>query len=271
MIAIADAGSTKIDWCFFDEQGVVAEFETPGANALMFAADELRKAFVGIFGDLHPDVVYYYGAGCATPEICTKVADALCDAPRKEVASDMLGAARALLGRSAGIAAILGTGSNSAAYDGTRIVSSMPPMGYILGDEGSGAALGRRLLREVYRSGRLRHELEEALQMNYGQILDRVYRQPAANTFLASLTRFIAKNRTDLADVISEEFRAFFAALRGFYGEQLTSMSLTGGVAAAFEPELRAEAARANIVIDRIERRPINGLIKFHSHDQNTL
>lgn len=267
MIVIADAGSTKIEWCAVNAQGGVSTFETPGVNALMLCADELRAAFEAALGDLRPDAIYYYGAGCAAESVCCKVSDALPRAPRVEVASDMLGAARGLLGRRPGLAAILGTGSNSAAYDGCRLTANMPPLGFILGDEGSGAAMGRRLLRRVYRTGRLRRELEEYLAMDYAQVLDAVYRRPAANRFLGSLVPFVVCRREELADMIAEEFDAFFGALSAWYAADERRLSLTGGVAAALGPELREAAARARFVIDKIEPRPMKGLIEYHCHE----
>lgn len=260
-LLIADAGSTKTEWALLEGSACAPRtFETPGVNALMASAEALREAFAGLPA---ADRIVYYGAGCATPEVCRKVADAL--PAEAEVGSDMLGAGRALLGRQPGLAAILGTGSNSASMADGQILRNMPPLGYILGDEGSGAALGRRLLREAYRFGLLRPELEAFAGMDYGQIIARVYREPAANRWLASLVPFIVANREALSDVIAAEFDAMFAAWARFYPER--RVAFTGGVASALSPELRAAAERAGFEITEILKRPMSGLILYHSHE----
>lgn len=265
MKVIADAGSTKIEWCILDEQGATTTFETVGVNAVMLDREELCARFGEALRGISPTAIHYYGAGCATDDVCRKVADALPGNCPKEVASDMLGAARALLGRNTGIAAILGTGSNSALYNGHTLASNMPPLGYILGDEGSGAAIGRRLLREVYRTGLLCAELETGLNMSYGDVLQRVYRQPQANVFLASLVPFVVEHRAETANVVNAEFNELFAALSRYYSER--TISFTGGVAAALQPELQAAAERAGFTIANIQSRPMQGLIEYHSHE----
>lgn len=266
MLLIADAGSTKIEWCMVSDHGAREAFTTTGINALMLNEAELRAEFGKALGNLPaaPEAIYYYGAGCIGGEVNGKVARALPHAHRKEVESDMLGAARALLGHGSGLALILGTGSNSALYNGSALTANMPPMGYIIGDEGSGAALGKRLLREAYRCGTLRRELEEYAGLDYAGIIERVYRQPAANRFLASMVPFIAANSNELAPLITEEFNAMFAALKRHYGTAHT-VSATGGTASALEPFLRECALSNGFNINKIQERPMAGLIEYHT------
>lgn len=264
MILIADAGSTKIEWCVASKESQ-RSFVTSGINAAQLSEEELRQRFAEALRDIDslPDAIYYYGAGCATEEICYKVAAALPQGPAIEVASDMLGAARALYGRDPGLALILGTGSNSALYDGKTLTRNMPPLGYILGDEGSGTALGKRLLNTVFRTGLLRPELERWLAMDYGGIIERIYRRPEANKFLASLVPFIVDHAERLSAVINEEFDALFNAMSPYYPLN-QHIRAVGGVAGALAPQLRARAELHGFTIDQIQDRPMPGLITYH-------
>ena len=260
MKLIVDAGSSKVHWCALGSDGQPREWVTDGVNALHSSADELCESLSRHVPE-EADEVHYYGAGCVSLEVCDKVRQAL-GRPDAEVASDLLAAARSLLGDQPGVACILGTGSNSGLYDGREITANVAPLGYILGDEGSGASLGRSLLRAVYR-GRvdLRRELEQWLGMDYTAILHRVYAQPRANAFLASLVPFMLEHKATLSGVITEEFQRFFREVAGSYG--CSDVALTGGVASAFEPEIR-QAAPPELNITKIERRPMSGLITYH-------
>ncbi|TND08856.1 MAG: hypothetical protein FD123_1710 [Bacteroidetes bacterium] len=154
---IADSGSTKTDWRLAGPGGQLHQAQTEGYNPYYISEDDMAA---GLRKHLQPQLmslgvntvqqVFFYGAGCANEEKCKTVSAAIRSVFRPdlvEVHSDMLGAARALCGRRAGIAAILGTGSNSCFYDGNQIVSARPSLGYVLGDEGSGAHLGKQLVR----------------------------------------------------------------------------------------------------------------------------
>lgn len=266
MIIIADAGSTKVHWAAVEPGGQVRMFETPGINALMMGDDDLRQAFGAALAGLAPDEIYYYGAGCVGADVCARVAAAFPAGAYVEVASDMLGAARALYGRQPGLALIMGTGSNSALYNGRDLTVNMPPMGFILGDEGSGAAFGRRLLRLVFRTGRLRPELERFLGLTYGEILERVYRRPAANAFLASMVPFIIEHQVHLTDLIDAELDSLFGALGDYYKLD-RHIKIVGGVAKALAPRVIAAAELRGFTVDLIQDRPMAGLIAYHTHE----
>lgn len=267
MKLIADAGSTKVQWAAIEKGGSVRIFNTPGINALMLGEEELRQAFSQALGSMQPDEIYYYGAGCVGYEVCSKIASSLPAGAYVEVASDMLGAARALFGTKPGLALILGTGSNSALYNGRELVSNMPPLGYILGDEGSGASFGKRLLRLVYRTGKLRPELEKFLGLSYAEILERIYRRPGANAFLASMMPFILDHAEHLSDLISSELDSLFESMSNYY--KLTQrLSAVGGVAKALAPQVITAAAQHGFTIEQIQERPISGLISYHSNEQ---
>ena len=223
MILIADCGSTKIDWCLLNGKEKVAQIFTTGMNALLMTEEEMTQR---IADELMPhmvnyrsDEIYYYGAGIISDEIKSHVANALkkniTTATRIEVNTDLLAAARALCQRKPGIACILGTGSNSCYYDGERVVDNVSPLGYILGDEGSGAVMGKLLVGDV-----LKHQLPEHLcekflkqyKMDRNKIIENVYRKPAANRFLAQFAPFLEQNieEPSIRRIVFNSFVSFF-------------------------------------------------------------
>jgi N-acetylglucosamine kinase-like BadF-type ATPase len=276
MILIADSGSTKTDWSLTDSGLSAERFTTKGINPLFTDTDAIRR---DLGTELVPRLdatavraVYFYGAGCALPDRVRTVADALRALfanARIEVQSDLLGAARSLLGDTPGIAGILGTGSNACRYDGRRIADNVPPLGYILGDEGSGAHLGKLLVGAIFK-----RQLPPSLIKRFfaetgltqGDVIERVYRQAYPNRFLASLAPFVARSLdcAEMRDIAAEAFRAYFErnilTLEGAH----ESLSLTGGIAAAFEPILHDTAATLHLRIDRITAAPMQGLIDYH-------
>lgn len=268
MILIADAGGTKIEWAFINDNGAVNIVETPGISPIAQSVDEMRSVVEqAIKPATAPTIseIYYYGTGCISPEVCAKIKAALPSAPKVEVHTDLLGAARALYGDEPGIVGILGTGSNTGLYDGVGFASNMPPMGYIIGDEGSGTYLGKALLRAVYRSyGRpyLREEFEAWLGLSYQQIIKKVYSEPRANAFLASLVPFMAKNHRDFRDELIQAFVELKMAMLRYYGEG--EVRFVGGVASAFEHYLQNIFDSPGFNLTKIERRPMPGLIQYH-------
>lgn len=264
---IIDSGSTKMHLALIQDDGTVQEWERPGVNALTASGDELRELMAS---DLYPEELeeaYFYGAGVASEEVVHKVTEALPSARHTEVRSDLDAAARALFGDKPGVAVILGTGSNSCHYDGKNIVRQIKPLGYILGDEGSGASLGRALLRHIYRyDPSLREVFEQETGLTYDMVLDKVYRRPGGNKFLASLVPFIARHIEDcpvLALIVSAEFSRLKEASLEIYPQDL-QVGFVGGVAHAFEDILKQDYPNAIILA-----RPMPQLIKYHTeHDQ---
>ena len=223
--------------------------------------------------------IYYYGAGCATPEICSRIGDALLSAfgaTSAQAESDLLGAARSLLGDEAGVACILGTGSNSCLYNGRQIVANVPSLGFILGDEGSGSALGRRLVNATFK-GQLPAYLEKELTERHGlslpEILDNVYRAPSPNRFLASLVPIIREHTGDpsIHSMVLDEFGAFFSSnISRYKGVRALPISFTGGVAANFSDILEEAAKTQGYILGHIAATPMEGLISFHrTHSSN--
>ena len=186
------------------------------------------------------------------------------------VASDMLGAARALCGHSEGIACILGTGSNSCLYDGHDIVANVPALGWILGDEGSGAVLGRTLVSDLLK-GQLPVALRDAFLKEYDltqdAIIQRVYRGEQPNRWLASLVPFLAShcNEPSVHDLLIRSFCRFLRRNVLAYARPDLPVGFVGGVANQFEDELRAAVAAEGLLMGYIQREPIHGMVRYHT------
>ena len=279
MILIADCGSTKIDWCLLNGKEKVAQIFTTGMNALLMTEEEMSKR---IAEELVPHIVnydvteiYYYGAGIISDQIKNQVVNALKanipGAQKIEVDSDLLAAARALCQHEAGIACILGTGSNSCYYDGEKVVDNVSPLGYILGDEGSGAVLGKLLVGDV-----LKHQLPEHLcekflteyDLDRNKIIDAVYRKPAANRFLAQFAPFLEKNieEPSIHRIVLHSFIDFFVRnVENYDNYKELPCNFVGSIALKEKATLLEAAKSQGITVGNIIQAPMEGLIKFHS------
>lgn len=280
MILIADCGSTKIDWCLIENGKVAKQVFTSGINALLMSEEQIRQT---IADELVPEIkgyeigsVYYYGAGCLFDDICANVRRAIAanipSAKTIEVDTDLLAAARALCGKNPGIACIMGTGSNSCYYDGVKIVDNVSPLGYILGDEGSGAVLGKLLVGDV-----LKNQLPAALcekflkkyDLDRQKIIEGVYKKPAANRFLASLSPFLIENIEEPAvhRLVLNAFKAFFVRnIENYEGYKTMPVSFVGSVAYYYRDVLEEAASSLDIKIGTVIKSPMEGLIKYHSN-----
>ncbi|MCM1348137.1 MAG: ATPase [Firmicutes bacterium] len=276
MILIADSGSTKTHWALIAPGGDVREFFSPGINPALCSPGEFKAALADALKgvSLPADcVIEYYGAGCL-PELCPVVEAILAEVTgcsHVAVHSDMLGAARSVCGPSPGIVAILGTGSNSCYYDGSRILLNTPPLGYVLGDEGSGARLGARLLNGVLKGWLSPHIVEafhSATGLDKAAVIEHVYRRPEANRFLASMVPFIADHiaEPEVAAMVTDEFTLFLERnVVHAYPQQLP-LHTVGSVGAVFAPQLRQAAVACSITVGNVVQRPMSGLISFHSN-----
>jgi N-acetylglucosamine kinase-like BadF-type ATPase len=276
MLLIADSGSTKTDWIHIAPDGTRTEFHTDGINP---ARDTREYIYNVIYHQLLTQrsqtlelkAVYFYGAGCIRPfsQTVQSVISELLPKCSVEVESDLLGAARALCAHEPGIACILGTGSNSCLYDGKNIVMQTPPLGYILGDEGSGAMLGKTLLNGLFKGllpESLMQDFTDTFNMTLPDIIQRVYRGPAANTFLASLVPFIAKHRTlpAIHTMLVDALRLFIVRNIAIYRHKELPIHCVGGVAHQFAEELREAVASEGMIIGHIMRRPIEAIVQYH-------
>lgn len=282
MILIADSGSTKTDWCVAEKDNVMLRIATQGINP--FHQDEATiEAIIG--NELLPQMaevtvggVYFYGSGCRdefVPMMTRIFSRAFPDASVIEAHGDLLGAARAVCGTAEGIACILGTGANSCLYDGRHIVMNTPPLGYILGDEGSGAVLGRLFINALFKGlpdggGNGISAVDEFRDMfmkEYGltmaDIIRRVYREPMANRFLASFAPFIHRHRDEpwLHAIIVDNFRTFFRRNVVQYGRRDLAVGAVGSIAWYFSDELNEAAHAEGFSMGRIVRSPLYGLV----------
>lgn len=280
MKLIADCGSTKIDWCLIENGKVAKQVFTCGMNAVMLTEEEMRTR---IATELMPEVteyvkdieaVYFYGAGCISDEVCGNVANAIranIPAPVIEVHTDLLAAARALCGHKAGIACIMGTGSNSCYYDGEKICDNVSPLGYILGDEGSGAVLGKILLGDVLKNQLPAHLCEKFLkqyELDRVTIIKRVYKEPQANRFLASVTPFLIQNIEEPAihALVVNAFKAFFVRnIQQYKGYENLSVNFIGSIAFYYKEVLKEAAVACGCTVGTIIKSPMEGLIEFHA------
>lgn len=278
MKLIADCGSTKIDWVLLKNGKVEKQVFTLGINAVMLTEEEIRNR---IAAELMPELgqtpveeIYFYGAGCISDEVCGNVARALRDnipsAKTVEVHTDLLAAARALFGHDAGIACIMGTGSNSCYYDGEAIVDNVSPLGYILGDEGSGAVLGKILIGDVLKN-QLPKELCEKFLKQYDldrlTIIRRVYKEPQGNRFLASVTPFLKENIEvkEVHDLVFNSFKAFFVRnICQYPRHKELSVNFIGSIAYYYRPVLEEAAAAVGCHVGKIIKSPMEGLIEYH-------
>ena len=276
MILIADSGSTKTDWCVAKDGFTVKRFTTQGINP--YHQDERRINGI-VLDELLPQTgeykikkIVFYGSGCREETIPTMkniLYSAFNNNVEVEIYSDLLGAARAICGHEEGIACILGTGSNSCLYDGKKIVGNIPPLGYILGDEGSGATLGKIFINEIFKNSRmydLKNEFLQVLKMTEGDIIDRVYRQPMANRFLASLAPFIHSHieRHEVNEIVTENFRQFLLKNVKRYHRDDLQVSFIGSIAWHFKSQLLQSALEENVYVGRVEKSPMDGLLRYH-------
>ena len=279
MILVADCGSTKIDWCLLNNGKVEKQVFTLGMNAVMLTEEEMRTRLAD---ELAPEMagypieeVYFYGAGCISPEVCGNVARAIQanipDTKIVEVHTDLLAAARALCGRTPGIACIMGTGSNSCYYDGEKICDNVSPLGYILGDEGSGAVLGKLLIGDVLKNQLPKDLCEKFLQqyeLDRMTIIRRVYKEPQGNRFLASITPFLIQNidRPEIHAIVLNSFKAFFVRnIQQYKNYSELSVNFIGSIAYYYREVLEEAAAQCGCTVGSIIKSPMEGLIKFHT------
>lgn len=270
-VLIADSGSTKTDWAFMGKC-----IQTQGINPFHQDEDTIRHI---LQEELLPQLsssydrltsILFYGSG-VRPELEEKMRNILQDAfphvTHIEAHSDLLGAARALCGENEGIACILGTGANSCLFDGSQVVMNTPPMGYILGDEGSGAVLGIRFLNALYKNrlhDQLLSDFESFTGMSMAQVIERVYRQPMPNRWLASLSVFIHQHLDSPAvnSIVKQNFIDFIRHNIIPYQRTDLPISAVGSIAYYYQEQLAEAVIQEGFILGKILRSPLDALIK---------
>ena len=277
MILIADSGSTKTSWRLIDSENNLTQFKCVGLNPYIMdqnaIIEELRNTFTNV-STLEISQIYFYGSGCSTDSAKTKIREALLEIFKKAnatVEGDMLGAARAACGKEAGIACILGTGSNSCFYDGAEIKEQISSSGFILGDEGSGVAMGKILLGDFIRKEmpeNLQNKLEKRFELNKDKILESVYRKERPNKYIAQFSKFIFQNLDQpyCQNLVIRCFDEFFLKYICKYPEHKNHrIHFVGSIAFYFNSYLRKVARKHNISIGNILEEPIAGLTLYHT------
>jgi N-acetylglucosamine kinase-like BadF-type ATPase len=279
MIIIADCGSTKTDWTLCDDKGNATVAKTQGFNPSLQGSEEilavLSEELPSGFTEAKPEKIFFYGAGCAYEAANARIKTALNElftAEEVHINSDLLAAARALCGKEEGIACILGTGSNSCLYDGKKIVDNTPSMGYILGDEGSGANLGRQFLSDCVKKQmpkEIRDKFMERYELDIPTILEKVYRSPMPNRWLASFTPFIHehKNNAEVNAMLKQCFRQFFQRNVMVYRRSWLPIHVIGGIGINFSDEIKESAESLGLSIGNFVQSPMEGLIKYHCNN----
>lgn len=278
MILIADSGSTKTDWCMVEKGGKAAQrFTTKGTNPFFQTQEEINAEIAALKPRLQgkqPEAVYFYGAGCGFPDkinTVTRILQQQLQTSFVEVNTDMLAAARGLCGHRTGIACILGTGSNSCFYDGEKIVANVSPLGFILGDEGSGAVLGKLLVGNLLKNQMtpgLKDEFLQQTGLTLAEIIEHVYRKPFPNRFLAGFSPFLAQHLHDpsVHNLILESFCEFFRRnVMQYEDYQQYKVHFTGSIAFYYQEILYAAANLMNISIGNISQSPMEGLLQYHT------
>lgn len=274
-VLIADSGATKTDWCFVLNGQIDKRFETKGISPIYQSqdeiAEEIRQTVYPEFKNRTVDAIYFYGTGCI-PEKIESVKNAISRSfpvSEIEVYSDLAAAAHALCGHQPGIACILGTGSNSCEWNGTEIVKQVSPLGFILGDEGSGASLGKLLVGDALKNQltpALKEKLLEQYNLTPAVIIDKVYRQPFPSRFLAGLAPFLLENISEpgIRSIVNRSFSDFFERNIAQYNYRKNKVNFVGSIAWHFAEILREVAAEKGIRIGKIEKSPMAGLVEFY-------
>lgn len=282
MKLVVDSGSTKTDWGFFNTVYDLKTIKTQGINPCHQSEEEIKTI---IRNELLPNAqnidlasvseVFYYGAGCATTSICSQMAGILKEfIPNAIIAvdSDMLGAARALCGHSEGVACVLGTGSNSCLFNGKEIEDQVPSLGFILGDEGSSAALGRRLISDCLKRQlpeSVSREFMERYSLTKESIIESVYRKPLPNRYIAGFAPFVYEKRAvpEVHKMIIQCFSEFFTRNVINYHKPWLPVHFVGSLAGSFAEELKETADSLGMTIGKIDASPMGGLVDYHATD----
>lgn len=275
-VLIADSGSTKTDWVLGRKGGeIIQRFQTTGINPYHQPVKEIASIVNEAVGSLNisPSEVFYYGAGCGQQDnidLVKGVLKSYMQGAMIDVEHDLLGACRAVSGGKSGIVAIMGTGANTCLFDGENIIDNIPALGYVLGDEGSGAHLGTKLIK-MFLHDSLDPDLKVKFQAQYNlsvhDILQSVYQRPNPNRYLASFAPFVYEHIDDkqcvklVEDSFEELFELYITRYNGFRDY---SFNAVGSVAFHFKAILNKVVAGNGMIPGTILQQPMEGLITYH-------
>jgi glucosamine kinase len=273
---IADSGATKAEWCLV-KNGKKKTIFTQGISPYFLNTEQIKDL---LLKELKPalkkvviDEIFYYGTGCANKENAKSVKKAIQSVypdSKTEVTHDLMAAARALCGKNKGISCILGTGSNSCYYNGKKIIKNSPGLGYVLGDEGSGAYLGKKVIQyylyDTFDS-ELKGRFDVTYKTNATEILENVYKKPLPNRYLASFTKFLAENRGHymIENIIEDGLNDFFFNHLCKYKEVWKfPVNFTGSVAFGFKDVLQQLCNGYEFELGKVLKNPMEGLVEYH-------
>ncbi|MDI1353328.1 MAG: ATPase [bacterium] len=278
-VLIADSGSTKTDWILLNGSKVIKQLKTIGFNPYFQSKDQVSLEILNslkpqLSAELsHIEQVYYYGAGCSTPENCQLIEDAIAitlNVPKINVSHDLLAAARALCGREWGIAAILGTGSNSCLYNGREILENVPSTGYLWSDYGGGSQIGKYFIKEYF-EGTLPLDLQQAFEKaGYSRevILQNVYKKSVPGKYLASVSLFTCEHiqHPAVVKILESCFDSFFVQQIDKYSHSKNyKVHTVGSVGYVYKDLIAKVAAKHGYEMGNVIKSPIEGLIAYHA------
>jgi N-acetylglucosamine kinase-like BadF-type ATPase len=280
VILIAESGSTTTEWCLVDDGVMIEHFTSDGINPFFQTRKEIshliRLSLPSVFFKAKAEVIYFYGAGCSVEEKKSIVKASLESQlkARAQIESDLYGAARALFQQDAGIACILDTGSNSCFYDGEKIVKNVLPLGYILGDEGSGAALGKAFVADCLKKiapEMIIRAFYEKYKVTADDIVDLVYTKPFPNRLLSEMSFFLSDHlyHSYVQELVYTNLKSFFVRNILQYDYAGYPVRFVGTVADMYLDLILPIAKEMGIQIDMIVKNPMKGLIRFHENSNN--
>lgn len=276
MKLIAESGATKTDWRLIADDGTVRSAYSAGLNPSVLDVEQMREIIAPVMPALNPEgksveEIFFYGAGLVSDAAAAPLAGVLSmwyPFAQMQFHSDMLAAARALFGNGSGVVAIMGTGSNSCLYENGVIVKNIRPGGFILGDEGSGAALGKAFVSDFIK-GLLPEKVEKDFVresgLDYQKIVQKVYREPAPSAFLASFAPFILERTEEpyIKNLVDSVIESFIVRSLKRYG-QTVKVGVVGSFGCACEAVLRETGIRHGLEFTMFLKSPIDKLTEYH-------
>jgi len=281
MILVADSGSTKTEWKVLKDGIAEESVFSSGINPFFLTSEDIYLLFkkeLDNFSGYQFDIIYFYGTGCNSEAKNNTVKNALCrffSCNKILIGTDLLGAARSLCQNSKGIACIMGTGSNSCYYDGRVIVSNVAPLGYILGDEGGGAVIGRKLISAVLKKQVPQPVIDlftDTYKISPAEILERVYMKPFPNRFLGQFAKFVSSNIQipELQEIVTTSFKEFIKRNVLQYPESgILPIHFTGSIAIYFRGFLEELLRKYSLNPGIFTLSPMENLIKYHIQNLN--
>lgn len=282
MKIIVDSGATKTAWRAICDDGSVREVQTAGLSPTCLDPEHVHQVVRAAMPELNPlgvrvEKIFFYGAGLVSSQASTPIADALdmwCPLSEMEFHSDILAAARALFGDGSGVVAIMGTGSNSCLYDNGRVVRNIRPGGFILGDEGSGTALGKAFISDFIKGllpGYINDDFVARYSLDYNKIVQKVYKEAGASAFMASFAPFILEYSDDtyIKGMIEDCLESFVRRSLSRYSGATSAASdvgVVGSFGCACEEMLKTIGGRYGLEFVKFLKNPVDELVNYHSN-----